>query len=80
MSTSRFKEILQEMDLIGSKDENWEYFREDFDDDNDGEISVDKFDDDFKEIAPHIEEVIKVVLQMMDNFCNEEFAPKSLKD
>lgn len=44
LPTSKFKEMLLEMDIIGNKDENWDYFREEFDYDEDGLISSDKFE------------------------------------
>lgn len=61
------------MGLIGVKDENWDYFKEDFDYDDDLNIPSDKFDEDFKTIQPHIEQVVFNVLQMMDQYCKDEY-------
>mgnify|MGYP000985088206 CR=1 FL=1 len=81
------------MDLIGLKDENWDYFREDFFPDfdpkaedffpeNELKVEFKKFTDDFKEINENISGVVYVILQMMDNFCKNELGKKdgSLKE
>ena len=80
MPTDHFKSVLQDMDIVGKNDENWSYFREDFDDDENGMITIDKFEEDFKEIGPHIENVVNVVLHMMDAYCKDEYNKRSLKN
>ena len=49
-----FKLLLQEMSLIGKKDENWDYFREEFFPENEPKVELKKFETDFKEISEHI--------------------------
>lgn len=68
-----FKEMLRDMDLIGSQDENWAYFQEDFDADEEGSIAYEKFEEDYKVLIPHIEDLIHKIFGMMDSFCKKEY-------
>lgn len=52
MKTEDLKNLLVEMELVGFKDENWDYFKEDFDPDGMGVVASDKFEEDIKEIYP----------------------------
>ena len=70
------------MNLIGSKDENWDYFREEFFPEAEPKVDRKKFEDDFKEISEHINLVVDQILRMMDDFCKDELNKKdgSLKE
>lgn len=80
MKVSSFKELLREMDLIGDEDESWDYFAEDFDPDEEGLISQDRFDEDMREIIPHINNLILNVFSDMDGYCKNEYQKRSLKE
>lgn len=82
ISMDDFKEILLSMDLIGTKDENWDYFREDFFPEAEPKVELKKFEADYKEISENINNVIHMILQIMDNFCKNELNKKdgSLKE
>ena len=60
------------MNLIGSKDENWDYFREEFFPEAEPKVELKKFESDFKEISEHINLVVDQILRMMDDFCKNE--------
>ena len=75
-----FKELLKEMDLIGADDENWDYFAEDFDPEEEGIIASERFDEDMKEIIPHMDFLIGTIFNYMDQFCKDEYSKRSLKE
>ena len=69
ISVDDFKALLLEMSLIGTKDENWQYFREDFFPENEPKVELKKFETDYKEIFENIGQVVYAILEMLDGYC-----------
>ena len=71
MHVSAFKELLQEMDLVGTKNENWDYFSEDFDPDDEGFVSEERFEEDIKELLSHNEILVDSIFKYIGEYCQE---------
>ena len=82
ISLEDFKALLLELSLIGNKDENWEYFREDFFPENEPKVELKKFETDYKEIFEHIGQVVGTIFEFLDGYCKNEINKRdgSLKD
>ena len=80
LNVKSFQQILFELELIGPKNENWDYFAEDFDPENEGYVQMETFESDKQQIYAHIEELIYSVFSMMDAYCKDEYQKRSLKD
>jgi len=44
LDVTSFQQILFELELIGPKNENWDYFADDFDPENEGYVPMEKFE------------------------------------
>ena len=82
LSIEDFKTILLDFNLIGSKDENWDYFREDFFPEAEPNVELKKFQSDFEAIRENIVNIVTAILKMLDDFCKQELNKRdgSLKE
>ena len=80
ISVRDLQEVLFELELIGSMNENWEYFAEELEVDDDQIVSIDKFEQEPQLHLHHVEELVFKVFDMMDGCCKNETSKKSLKE
>ena len=65
---------------LESRNQGWKYFTDDFDPENVGSISLDKFEKDFSMVLKHIKQLVYIILNFIDDYCKREMSKCSLKD